>query len=563
VNTSILDVMHDKKLFGKWFGTNWRGANTWKVWESFLAGLFALPMTAEMLAAYQKFTGRDDSPTQQAGEAYLIKGRRAGGSLISAFAATYLACFRDYSQILAPGEVGVAMIIASDKRQARVILGYINGFFDEIPILSRMVAHRTKESITLVNGIRIEVHTASFRSVRGYTVVFCALDELAFFSTEGSANPDVEIVNALRPAMATVPGALLLGISSPYAKRGVLWQMFREHFGKANAPVLVWKADSRSMNPKLNPMTVKLAYLRDSASASAEYGAQFRSDIETFLSVEIIERSVRTGRVELPPLAGVSYYAFVDPSGGVSDSMVLAIAHEDKGYAVLDCIVEAAAPFVPETVTKQFCAMLKRYRLSEVFGDRYSAEWCAQTFDKFGVHYRPSEKSRSEIYLEFLPAVMSDRVELLDNRRLVNQLAGLERVTGRGRDVIDHQPGGHDDVANAAAGALVLAADASSVLGAVEALKMIASGAVQLDGMARYNAPPDPNSPAPSTETRVCSQCQGTMRPQAERRDTFTCVSCGHCETISSVIAVSPSRTEYFAASAEPRRLKGFGRFGE
>ena len=40
------------------------------------------------------------------------------------------------------------------------------------------------------------------------------------------ANPDVEIVAALRPAMATVPGAVLLGISSPYARRGILWQQY-------------------------------------------------------------------------------------------------------------------------------------------------------------------------------------------------------------------------------------------------------------------------------------------------------------------------------------------------
>ena len=49
---------------------------------------------------------------------------------------------------------------------------------------------------------------------------------------EIEANPDTEILNALRPAMATVPGALLLSISSPYAKRGELWRAHEAHYGK-------------------------------------------------------------------------------------------------------------------------------------------------------------------------------------------------------------------------------------------------------------------------------------------------------------------------------------------
>jgi hypothetical protein len=52
----------------------------------------------------------------------------------------------------------------------------------------------------------------------------------------------------------------------------------------------------------------------------------------------------------------------------------------------------------------------------------------------------------------------SRKCQLLDIRRLISQLHGLERRTARGgKDSIDHGPGAHDDVANAVAGALVLA----------------------------------------------------------------------------------------------------------
>ena len=75
------------------------------------------------------------------------------------------------------------------------------------------------------------------------------------------------------------------------------------------------------------------------------------------------------------------------------------------------------------------------------------------------VAVEPSERSKSEIYKEFLPLLNSGTVELLDVARLHAQLVGLERRTARGgRDSIDHAPGAHDDLANASAGVLVLAA---------------------------------------------------------------------------------------------------------
>jgi hypothetical protein len=92
----------------------------------------------------------------------------------------------------------------------------------------------------VANRIVIEVHTASFRSTRGYTIVAALLDEIAFWeSDETSANPDVEVVNAIKPGMATVPGAMLLCASSPHARQGVLWNAYRKHFGKDGDPILV------------------------------------------------------------------------------------------------------------------------------------------------------------------------------------------------------------------------------------------------------------------------------------------------------------------------------------
>ena len=136
--------------------------------------------------------------------------------------------------------------------------------------------------------------------------------------------------------------------------------------------------------------------------------------------------------------------------------MTLAIGHAQESVAVLDALREVRAPFSPDDAVAEFATLLKAYGIAKVRGDRYAAEWVTEAFKKSGIEYRPADLSKSEIYRDFLPRLNSREVELLDSPRLVAQLCGLERRTARGgRDSIDHAPGAHDDVANAAAGVLV------------------------------------------------------------------------------------------------------------
>jgi hypothetical protein len=103
--------------------------------------------------------------------------------------------------------------------------------------------------------------------------------------------------------------------------------------------------------------------------------------------------------------------------------------------------------------------VLKSYGLSETVGDRYAAQWVVDAFAKCGITYRHSERDRSSIYLDALPLFTAGKVRLLDHKRLVSQFSSLERRTSSiGKDRVDHGPGGHDDLCNAAAGAMVLAA---------------------------------------------------------------------------------------------------------
>jgi hypothetical protein len=192
---------------------------------------------------------------------------------------------------------------------------------------------------------------------------------------------------------------------------------------------------------------------------AAEYLAQFRGDIEGFISQSALASVVTIGIYERAPLANIRYTAFVDPSGGSSDSFTLAITHFENDVAVLDCLREIKPPFSPEGVVSEFANLIKSYGITSCSGDRYAGEWPREQFRKRGITYEISEKTKSEIYLAALPMINSRRVDLLDHKRLLSQFLSLERRTARGgRDSIDHAPGAHDDVANAAMGALVLTA---------------------------------------------------------------------------------------------------------
>jgi hypothetical protein len=442
--------MSDPALFGCWF----KEASTWRSWRVFLRALFGLHMTFGERVTFTKHTGRKRAPTHQAREAYLVVGRRGGKSFIVALIAIYLACFRDYRPFLAPGERATIMVIAADRKQARTVMRYARAMLENIPMLARLVERTGSESIDLAGSVVLEIHTSSYRATRGYTVAAAICDELAFWRDESSANPDSEILDALRPAMATIPGALLLCLSSPYARRGALWDAFNGHFGHDD-DVLVWQADTRSMNPTVPQSLIDKAYADDPIAAAAEYGALFRSDIESFLQPEWLDGAVCEGVHEIPPQPGVSYHAFADPSGGAGDAFSLAIAHEADGVSVLDVCRGRRPPFDPHVVTLEFSKLLKQYGLGRVTGDYYSAEWCTTAFRSCGIEYRKSERTKSDVYLESLPLFATGAVQLLDSKHLLAELRGLERRTGRGKDIVDHPPRGRDDLANSACGALL------------------------------------------------------------------------------------------------------------
>lgn len=454
--TTYHEACLDPNLFGPWFD-----GPTWDTWRVLDKAMFGLPLGKMERLTFIGLTGGRNAPTKPVSEAWLVCGRRSGKDVKAASIAAYLATIGaelyGYRSRLQRGERGVVQLLAVDKAQAGVCLGYLKAMFEQ-PILKRLVDKVTADGIELDNGLAIEVTTNDLRRVRGRTVIAAVFDEVAFWRSDSTVNPDDEVYRAVKPAMITIPGAMLIGISSPYARKGLLWTKFRKHYSK-DGDVLVVKAPTWVMNPtiKRDGEYLTEAFEDDPAGAAAEYGAEFRTDIESFVQREAVEACVSPGTHERMPVSRISYRAFVDPSGGAADSFTLAIGHrDDDGSSVLDVIRDRKPPFSPEGVVEEFAALLKTYRITRIKGDRYAGEWPVEQFRKYGITYEQSAKPKSDIYRDLLPLLNSGRADLLENDKMIAQLIGLERRTARGgRDSIDHAPGAHDDLINAAAGVLV------------------------------------------------------------------------------------------------------------
>ena len=434
---TVLDAMDDAGLTGP----------TWDAWRTLLRATFGLPMSeGEDLARFRRHTGRESAPAvgEAVDECWTIAGRRGGKSRIASLVALYCALRFDAST-LADGEVALIPLLAADRRQARIVMGYLKALC-QLPVFHPYVHRITgREGIELHTGVNIEISTASFRTIRGFTVPAAVLDEVAFWRDEStSTNPDSAILDALRPGMATVPGSLLFAITSPYARRGEVWATYERYFGVADRYVLVWCSDTQSLNPTVPDRVIERAYEKDALSAAAEYGrdgkVSFRRDVEAFIDSEAIAAATVPERLELAPLDDIQYFGFVDPSGGSRDSFTVAVAHrQGADHAVLDAIRETRPPFSPDSVVEQYAALLQSYRVTEVVGDRYAGEWPREVFRKYGVRYVPSELTKSGLYIEIVAPLNANRIELLDNAVLRSQLLGLERRTARGgKDSVDH-----------------------------------------------------------------------------------------------------------------------------
>jgi hypothetical protein len=246
-HAAFSEFLDDPEMLGGFFG-----AESWRGWKTIAKAIYGEKLTKKETEFFKSIAGDRDPPRRRVREVWLIVGRRGGKDSFASALAAYHAAGIDYSAILRPGEKVSVQCLACDKRQARIILNYTKGYFYRQPLLNQLVVNDVGEGLDLSNSCEVRVYSNNIASVRGVAASLVVMDEAAFYQDADSASASAqEVYNSAIPSLATADG-MLLGISTPYRKSGLLYDKFSKHFGKDDPDVLVIQAPSLALNPTLN-----------------------------------------------------------------------------------------------------------------------------------------------------------------------------------------------------------------------------------------------------------------------------------------------------------------------
>jgi len=429
------------------------GSNgSWESWRIVGKVLDGLPLSAEEMVIYTTLTGRTTVPTDLR-ELWALAGRGSGKTSFMALQAVKASC-RGYAAVRGIPRV---LLLAFVKEQAGVAFEYVSGFFDKDRELRKLITRRTNTSLTLAHGVRVQTIGGDYRSVRAYSVAAALLDEVAYWwSDTTNANPDVEIVRALRPGLGKVPGSKLLAATTRWIEEGAAYEIHKRHYANETSQhILVVDAPTRVLNPSFDAATIAIAQEEDAESAASEYGQSWRVAGGTLVHAAAYDQCVDTGvfeRTPEPPLGDAYFVGAVDLSGGMGqDSASLCIGHieEAEGPDVFtqDLLVEAEPPFDPATMVAEFAGHCARFGISEVIGDQFSEGFAASEFRRHGITYTVSERKTNECVLDSLAIINTRRVRFLDNSKARRQWLNLRRDYASGGRPTILETRKHDDLA--------------------------------------------------------------------------------------------------------------------
>jgi hypothetical protein len=461
---TLTQALADPELFGKTFE-----APSFWTWKAVAKVIDGLPLNEHEAKLFRECTGRTQLPAGPVHRIINLTGRRGGKDrFLSSVAVWRAALCCDWRKHISPGEQAVVLLLGADKRQAGILRRYCEGLLQQ-PRLRREIVRQAGGIIEFRNEAMLEVATNDARLIRGRSAIAVLGSEASHWKTdEAAASNDEEVVGAATPSMAMCPdgGLLMLG-SSVYRKRGYMYRKFRQLHGNDDAEDIVWFAPSSVMNPSLPASAIDKALEEDAAKARAEFLNIWREDLSDFIPADVLDACTDWGVSERPPLpnGAIKYIAWADAAGGTGkESFALAIAHKETKdrIVVLDLVRERKPRFIASAVVAEFAAILRQYKVTEVWGDAFAGGFHADAWADQRIKFKPAERSTSENYLALLPLLTQPgRVHLLHDHTLRQQLTGLERHTHAGdRESVSHAAtqSAHDDVAAAAAGAIVLAA---------------------------------------------------------------------------------------------------------
>jgi len=418
--------------------------------DAILKSTYGLELGDSELEIYRRGTGRELYVAREQREITVLAGRRSGKTAKIGARIVLYEAFRDHR--MPRSERAYVMLVAPTIAQAEIAYDYIRKDILSSPILLARVAKFRKNEIVLKNGITIICCACSSISVRGTGVVAAICDEVSFWrNDETSVHCDEEVLAALRPSMITFPTSKLIKITTPHAKRGIVWNEYRRR-AELNYPV--WQLPTMEMNPTFSLELLEQERDRSLEKFKREFLAEFTDNVVSWIEPEVLDACIVQGRKELPHVSNGTYAAAVDPAFKQSD-FGLAIAHRtSEGLIVLDHVARwtgsKKAPLGFERVCREIADILRGYGIDNVQGDQYAAAAIQQEFLKLGLSYREvtfTRQTRPQLFNNLKHLLSQRKIELLDEPALLRQLRSLEEYKAADGGIDVRPEYGKDDLA--------------------------------------------------------------------------------------------------------------------
>lgn len=393
-------------------------------------------------------------------------GRRAGKTTALAATVTVyeamLGGHEDYAGLMV-GKVA-CFLISQDLRHAEETQSIIRNIISTSPLLEKEVRATTADWITLKNGIVIGTASPTVKSVRGWAVPVVIMDEVGvWYKTVEAANPDYEVERAVRFSQIQFPHYKRIIISSPYIKKGLLYDRFTKYWQRPHSDMLVYYAPTAVVAPAKvdgRPFITRARLLQereeDAEAFERESLARFVDALAGFLSPTLLEEARAHGVQERAPTSHHTYVAAMDPAFR-RDAFAFTIGHFEQGKGfVQDVIRSWQAPsseekLNPVPILAEIAPLVHDYNVTGVASDQYQLESLTQLAAQHGITLYGVDftgRSKAKIMGSLQQLVNQKRISLLDDSRQMQQLKELERRYGSlGNVQIAAPKGSHDDAA--------------------------------------------------------------------------------------------------------------------
>lgn len=434
-------------------------------------------------------------PARAYREGWIVAGIRGGKT--DCYAATiiaYEATCGGHEAFIRPGRQAVCFEIAQDLRLARFNLHGIRATLESMPFITQplrdgksRISNVTADAIELWNGMRIMTIPPTVKSIRGYDAPAAVLDEVGvWYQDAESANPDYEIYRAVSSRQAQFSDPMIVGISSPWNKGGMLYQRYeagtdgRKLFchrcrlqpvencpacARLRSPhqgrIILFGTTASFDNPLISRKWLEEEVAKDPKAFERECLARFQDSLSGFLDTALLKEAIERGIGERPPDPQYVYVAAIDPAFR-RDAFGFAIGHADpKRGIVLDVIRRwkpqpGAPPLNPSTLlSEEVVPLLKSYKVITVHSDQHHFDSLNQLAMQNGFVLEAvpfTAQSKADIYGNLKQLLNQRRLVLLDNSDLENELSSLElKLSEAGGVQIGAPRGMNDDLAAVAA----------------------------------------------------------------------------------------------------------------